>query len=222
MDLFYADILSFLDDLKSNNNREWFNENRDRYQKVRDNFLLIVEHLIASLSSFDNTLVSVEAKDCVFRIFRDVRFSHDKSPYKTNMGAYISKGGRKGVHAGYYFHLEPNASFISGGIYHAPTSVLRNVREDIDYYSHDFLAIVENPSFAKTFPTLGDDKLKRIPTGFSAESPVSEYLKLKSITPMHALSDERVMSNNFLDYAVPIYRQMQPLIAFINRAIDAE
>lgn len=222
MDPIYADILSFLNDLKSNNNREWFNENRDRYQKVRNNFLLIVEQLIATLSSFDNTLASVEAKDCVFRIFRDVRFSHDKRPYKTNMGAYISKGGRKGIHAGYYFHLEPNASFISGGIYHAPTSVLRNVREDIDYYSNDFLAIVENPSFAKTFSTLGDDKLKRIPTGFSTDSPVSEYLKLKSITPMYALSDERVMANNFLDYAVPIYQQMQPLIAFINRAIDAE
>lgn len=222
MEHIHTDTLAFLDDLRHNNNREWFNENRNRYEQARDDFSLFVEYLIAKLSSFDQSLATLEAKDCVFRIFRDVRFSHDKSPYKTNMGAYIAKGGRKGIYAGYYFHVEPNASFLSGGIYHAPNSILKKVREDIDFYADDFIAIVDDPQFVKVFPTLGDDSLKRVPTGFSPQSKVAEYLKLKSITPLHTLSNQQLLSSDILDYAESMYKLMQPLIAFINRAIDAE
>jgi len=222
MEYIHPDTLSFLNDLQHNNNREWFNENRTRYEKARDNFKLFVEQLIARLSSIDSSIGTPEAKDCIFRIYRDVRFSHNKSPYKTNMGAYVAKGSRKGMYAGYYFHIEPNASFLSGGIYHAPNSILRKVREDIDYYADDFTSIVQNPQFVEVFQSLGDDSLKRVPTGFAPDSPVAEYLKLKSITPSHALSNEQLISKGLLDYAESIYQRMHPLISFINRAIDAE
>ena len=222
MEYIHPDTLSFLNDLQHNNNREWFNENRTRYEKARDNFKLFVEQLIARLSSIDSSIGTPEAKDCIFRIYRDVRFSHNKSPYKTNMGAYVAKGSRKGMYAGYYFHIEPNASFLSGGIYHIPNSILKKVREDIDYYADDFISIVQDPQFVEVFQSLGDDSLKRVPTGFAPDSPVAEYLKLKSITPSHALSNEQLISKGLLDYAESIYQRMHPLISFINRAIDAE
>ena len=222
MQVIKPDTLSFLEDLNVNNNRDWFTQNRSRYDLARENFVEFVNSIIVNLSSIDSDLGHIEAKDCIFRIYRDVRFSHNKSPYKTNMGAFISKGGKKSSYAGYYFHLEPNASFISGGIYRAPSNILKTVREDIDFYSNDFLAIVENSTFLKTFPSLGTDKLKRVPTGFSAQSPVAEYLKFKSITPMQALSNEQVLDGNLLGTIDKAYKLMQPLIAFINRAIDAE
>jgi uncharacterized protein (TIGR02453 family) len=214
------DSLNFLSLLKENNNREWFAENRFGYETARDSFAEFVDQLIIQIKEFDASIGNLEPKDCIFRIFRDVRFSANKEPYKINMGAYIAKGGRKRGSAGYYFHVEPGNSFISGGIYMAPTNVMRRIREDIDLYPEDFLGIINTKKFTTTFQSLGDEKMKRIPTGFSDQSPVGEYLKLKHITPHCSLSDVDVTDSDMLNRTVEAFKTMKPLVLFINRSID--
>jgi len=214
------DSLHFLKRLKENNNREWFANQRDEYERAKNSFSGFIEKLIIQINEFDSTIGPLEPKDCIFRIFRDVRFSRNKDPYKENMGAYIAKGGRKRGFAGYYFHLEPSASFISGGIYMAPTEIMRRIREDIELYSNEFCPIVESKLFMQTFESLGNEKLKRVPTGFSADSPVSEYLKLKNITPAVSLDDTELTNNNILSKTVDTFKIMSPLIAFLNRSIE--
>lgn len=215
------ETLSFLVDLKDNNNREWFASNKIRYEQAKENFSEFTQSLITELALIDSSIGLITSKDCVFRIFRDLRFSPNKTPYKTSMGAYIAKGGRKSQWAGYYFHLEPNGSFLSGGIHTPQGKTLKSIREDIDFYSDTFLEIVANPSFTKTFPSLGANSLKKVPAGFSANSKVANFLKLKQITPIHPLNNNDVLSENLVSKIMGAYTQMQPLIKFINRAIDA-
>lgn len=214
--------IEFLVDLKDNNNREWFNENRVRYDLALQNFKEFTDKLILSIASFDKSIASLEAKDCIFRIYRDVRFGRDKNPYKTNMGAYIARGGRKSPFAGYYFHLEPEGSFVSGGIYMAPNPILKKIREDIDFYHEGFREIVESEDFQKTFTSIGSESLKRVPSGFSPDSPVAKYLMLKHITPSRPLSTNEVLDTNLIEKISSNYKLMFPLITFLNRAIEAE
>lgn len=214
--------IGFLIDLAKNNNRDWFNANRDIYEQSKSNFLSFTEGLIVAISDFDNSIGTLEAKDCHFRIYRDVRFSHNKDPYKTNMGAYISRGGKKSPFAGYYFHLEPNASFVSGGIYMPQPQILRKIRSDIETYADNFKAIVEEKNFVNTFSSLGEESLKRVPQGFSPDSPVAQYLKLKHITPSHRLSNEDLLLPDAFTTIVNMYKVMYPLIEFLNTAIEQE
>ncbi len=217
-----ADTIQFLSDLKENNSREWFNDNRKKYDLAKENFIGFTNELIAAIASIDDTIGTLEAKDCIFRIFRDVRFSPNKAPYKTNMGAYIARGGRKSPYAGYYFHIEPNNSFISGGIYMAPPNIMTSIRKDIETYPDTFIGIVEDESFKKTFVNLGGESLKRVPTGFSAQSPVAEYLKLKHITPHCPMSDSELLSPNVFSRIVDVYMQMKPLVGLLNASIEQE
>lgn len=213
------DALGFLKALKTNNDRDWFNANKLLYQKSSDDFKSFVTLLIAGIKEFDDTLGVVEPKDCIFRIYRDVRFSHDKAPFKTNFGAYLAKGGRKSPFAGYYFHLDAEASFASGGIYMAPSDVMKRIREDIDIYSDDFLAIVNDKKFAQTFQFFEEERLKRIPQGFDKESPVAEYLKFKHITPYHSLNEKDIADKDLLKNTLAVYKTMKPLVDFLNRSI---
>jgi uncharacterized protein (TIGR02453 family) len=211
--------LEFLRLLKQNNNRDWFNENKKIFQQSSEEFNKFVSLLIAGINEFDSSIGLVEPKDCIFRIYRDVRFSHDKDPYKTNFGAYIAKGGRKSPYAGYYFHLDAEESFASGGIYMAPSDVMKQIREDMDLYPEDFLAIVNDKKFASTFKFFEDEKLKRVPQGFDKDSPVAEFLKFKHVTPYHSLSDKDIASADLLNSTLKKYATMKPLVDFLNRSI---
>ena len=158
-------------------------------------------------------------KDCIFRIYRDVRFSPNKDPYKTNFGAYMAKGGRKSIYAGYYFHLDAESSFISGGIYMAEPDVMKQIREDIDIYSDEFLAIVNEKRFKNTFSFFENEKLSRVPKGFDKDSPMAEYLKFKHITPYRDLSEKEICGDNLLNIALDTYKTLKPLNDFINRSV---
>ena len=217
-----SQTLSFLSRLKENNNREWFNQNRKWYDEARSSFVAFVELLIPAIKEFDHTPGLLEAKDCLFRIHRDIRFSHDKTPYKTNFGAFIARGGRKSRFAGYYFHVEPGASMASGGIYMADTATMRRIRMDIDTYPEKFLAIVESDAFQKGFPTLEMESLKRVPRGFSSQSPVAKYLMLKHISPIHPLDDGAMASSNLIARVAGVFKTLYPLVDFINTAIEEE
>ncbi|SEM47677.1 TIGR02453 family protein [Chryseobacterium taichungense] len=209
-------VFDFLKNLAQNNNREWFTENKNLYTEAQENIILFLEELIKEMSGFDEQLVKIDAKKSLFRIYRDTRFSKDKTPYKTNFGASLGmgKGSQKG---GYYLHLEPGKSFIAGGIYMPESSVLKTLRKEISLYGQEFIKIINNKDFKKYFPELDqDDKLKKVPQGFEKEDPMAKYLKLKSFIVVYNLTDEKILDKNASKNLVKIFKTMKPLNDFLN------
>ena len=215
----FKTILNFLAGLKKNNNREWFEANKKDYQKALKEFESIIAQLIKELAEFDQLIGTLKPKDCIFRIYRDVRFSKDKSPYKPNFGAAISRGGRKSNHALYYLHLEDNNSFIAGGIYMPPNDVLNKVRQEIDYNAMEFKKIISSSDFKKFFGELQGDKLKKAPKGYQPDDENIELLKFKSYLAVNNVSNQDVLKPNFIKYCLEVYEAMTPMNDFINRAI---
>lgn len=212
--------LLFLQNLSQNNNREWFTENKKRYTDSQENMILFIENLITEMSCFDEDVLKTDAKKTLFRIYRDVRFSKDKSPYKTNMGASLGmgKGSQK---AGYYLHVEPGKSFLASGIYMPDSSALKTIRKEISLYSQDFLKIIEDKNFKKTFKELDqEDQLKKIPQGFEKEDPMAEFLKLKNFIVVYPLKDENLTHTDAAKKFSKIFETAKPLNDFLNRAIE--
>ena len=149
MDL--QNAFQFLIDLKFNNNRPWFNDNKERYLIAKNDFYLFVEELIVLLKNQDKSIDVNSAKECVFRIYRDARFSKNKEPYKTNFGAFISKGGKKSPYAGYYIHFEPDNSFMGGGIYQPTPILLKSIRTQIFENCNEYQEILDQKDFKKQF-----------------------------------------------------------------------
>lgn len=161
----------------------------------------------------------MKAKDCVFRIYKDVRFSKDKTPYKTNMGASINPDGRKSLIAGYYLHIEPGASFLAGGIYMPEPNILNAVRQEIDYNPKPLLKIFSAASFKKYFNGLDEiDKLKTVPKGFDKNHPQIELLKHKHFIVTRNLSDKDILSKDFDKAVLAGYKAMQPFIEYLRVA----
>ncbi|MBM3435001.1 MAG: DUF2461 domain-containing protein [Bacteroidetes bacterium] len=211
--------IEFLKQLKENNNREWFDANKKLYEDAKAEFEGMVNRLIAGIRSFDPEIGKVTAKECVFRIYRDVRFSKDKSPYKTNMGAYISKGGRKGMYAGYYIHADPESPMLAGGIYMPPADVLKRVRQEIYFHSGEFKKIINGSEFRKTFKLMQDDKLKNPPKDFPADFEDIDLLKYKSYTVLHELATGQLFKDGFAEYAAGVFKVMVPFNKFLNRGL---
>lgn len=214
------DILSFLSDLKANNNREWFQENKPVFQKLNNEFVLFTEMIINELSQFDKAVVGMEAKKCVFRIYRDVRFSKDKSPYKTNFGAYMCPGGKNSGKAGYYMHLENEQSFIAGGIYMPPNPILNLVRTEIVNNTNDFLEIINDSDFKQFYGEINGEKLKNPPKGFSVDFEHIEILKFKSLTAVHYFDRKELESSDLFENIVRGFEILSPFNKFINQAIE--
>lgn len=210
------ETLTFLKDLTQNNNREWFNENKNLYTESQENVIAFLDELIKEMAEFDEELGKIDGKKSLFRIYRDTRFSKDKIPYKTNFGASLGmgKGSQK---AGYYLHIEPGKSFLAGGVYMPESSVLKEVRKEISLYGEDFLKIISQKEFKKHFPELDqDDKLKKIPQGFEKEDPMGEYLKLKSFIVLYHLKDEEVLDKDAVKNMTKIFNLMKPFNDFLN------
>jgi len=211
--------LDFLSELKSNNNRDWFHQNKERYDAIKSWLLDLLAKLIPEIAKFDPSVALIVPKDCIFRIYRDVRFSNDKSPYKTHLGAFISKTGRKGNHPGYYIHFEPGQSFLAGGVYMPPPELLKAVRNEIWFNTDEFKSIITHPDFLKYFGGLDDfNKLSRPPKGYTADWPDVELVKYRSYVVMHNLSDEIIFEQEPDVFALPVFRAMYPLNVFLMRA----
>ncbi|MBK6346223.1 MAG: DUF2461 domain-containing protein [Bacteroidales bacterium] len=211
-------LFEFLGDLRLNNNREWFDQNRTRYQTVKTAFEVYIDTLIAELSRIDPTIGLPVARDTIFRIFRDVRFSADKLPYKTNFGAFIANGGRKSPRAGYYIHLEPGSSMIGGGIYMPQPDVLKKLRQEIYFNSGAFKDLLEEKNFRKYFGKLETfDKLKRPPKDFDAGFADIDLLMYRSYAVMHHVADETVFSDNFTPTVSEVCGAMVDFNRFLNR-----
>jgi uncharacterized protein (TIGR02453 family) len=213
-------ILKFLGDLSENNSREWMEKQKPDYLEAKKEFEDIISQLIIDISVFEPEISTLTYKDCIFRIHRDIRFSKDKTPYKTNFGAAINKGGKKSPNATYYIHLQPQSCFIAGGLYMPPGEILQKIRQEIDYNSNEFGNILNASEFKKYFGHMEGDKLKRAPKGYDPDDPNIEWLKHKSFLVVHNVSDSQVTSKDFYDYTLKVFGKMKPFNDFLNRAID--
>ena len=210
--------LQFLSDLKSHNDREWFAQNRNRYLEAKANYESFIQALINEISSFDPILRGLEVKSCTFRINRDIRFSNDKSIYKTNMGAFIVRGGKKNgdKFAGYYFHVEPGNSMIAGGAYMPSTPWLSAIRENIDEQGAQFRKIISSKEFVKYFGSIEGETLKTVPKGYSKDHPYIDLLKMKSYLATNMISDKDVTGSLCFEHVVNACRAMKPLNDFLS------
>ena len=214
--------LKFLKDLKKNNNKPWFDAHRKEYELAKSDFAGFIQSVINKHSKTDPTIKSIVAKDCMFRINRDIRFSKDKSPYKTNMGAYINRGGKKSLFGGYYFHCEPGQAFAGGGLWMPMPPELNKVRQEIDYNFAEFKKIISSKKFKSVYKDLSRDSeyvLTRVPKGYEADNPAAEYLKMKSFVALTPLKDTDLTSNELLKKTTTAFAALQPLIEFINESI---
>lgn len=215
--------LRFLSQLKENNNKPWFDAHRPQYEAARIDFSNFIQLVIEAVQKWDTTITGLSSRDCLFRINRDIRFSNDKTPYKSNFGASIKRGGRKSGFAGYYFHLEPGASFIGGGLWMPEASALKNVRQEIDYNWEEFRTLLQEKNVTKVYGDLykGDDvRLTKVPKGYEKEAPAADYLRLKSFIAETRISDEELTKGSLHKKTVAAYEALQPLLNFINRSIE--
>jgi len=215
-----ADLLNFLKELKDNNHKPWFDENRERYQNLRKEMVRLIQELIPQIAQFDPSILPLEPKDCIFRINRDIRFSNDKTPYKTNMGAYMARGGKKSPYGGYYLHIEPGGSFLAGGIYQPSSAVLKEVRSEIYYDVEKFKSIILDKTFKTYFKEIWSEKLKSAPRGFPSDWPDIELLKFKHYTVIHELQDDKIIQKDFPDFAIKVFKVLQPFNTYFNRVIE--
>lgn len=214
--------LDFLAELAQNNEKPWFDANKKRYQIAKSDIEQLATIVIKRVGVIDPSVAHLTAKDCMFRINRDIRFSSDKSPYKVNMAFWLAKGGRKSADAGYYFHFEPGKSFFGGGVYMPMPPELKKVRQEIAYCFDEFKGIVEGSEFSRFFGKVEIDGhiLQKVPAGYDASHPAAPYLKLKSFFGLRNLTDAEVTSPQLMDIIQEGTTISAPLVHFLNRAME--
>ena len=217
--------LKFIKGLKKNNNKPWFDAHRAQYEAARIDFQNFIQLVIDAFGKTELRIAGQTARSCLFRINRDVRFSKDKSPYKTNFGASIKPGGRKSGLAGYYFHLEPGASFIGGGLWMPEPANIKKVRQEIDYNWDEFQSIIGAKEFKDVYGDVyqhADISLSTTPKGYEKDHPAIAYLKLKSFIAETSVTDEELTKATLHKKTVTAFEALQPFLHFINRAIATE
>lgn len=213
----------FLKKLKVNNNRDWFIANKDSYEKAKAEFETFIDALIGKIGKFDESISHQSAKDCVFRIYRDVRFSKDKSPFKTNFGAHITAAKKRSeIHsrAGYYIHLEPGKTMLAGGAYLPQGEWLKAIRSEIHYNGAAFKKILNSKAFKEHFGEMEGEKLKTAPKEFPKDHPDIELLKHKSYLAVHQCTDTLALSDGFLQHCAKVFKALHPFDQFLNEAMD--
>lgn len=216
-----SSTIQFLKTLKKNNTKEWFDKNRSIYDQAKADYLNFVTILLYEIQVFDPSLIELQPKQCIFRLNRDVRFSKNKDPYKTNFGASFSKGAKKIQTAGYYFHLEPGKNFVGGGLWMPMAPDLNKVRQEIDYCFKEFSSILKKPAFKSTYGDMDNSmKLIRPPKGFDIDNPALEYLKLKSFVVTRAIKDAELTDKQLIKNVVKDFKTITPFVHFLNRAIE--
>lgn len=219
------EVIAYLKDLSRHNDREWFHSNKERYVEAQARFNAVVDQIITGIAAFDSSVSGLTAKDCTYRIYRDVRFSNDKRPYKTHMGAYICPGGKKSGFSGYYFHLGvggegyPAAHMLAAGDYMCDPKVLKTLREDICYGQGDFEEILKT-KVAPEFWLDESNALKKVPTGFPADSPYADYLKLRVYCLCYEPDTQFMTSPDVAAKTAALFKTTYPFLQYINRAIQ--
>lgn len=211
------ETINFLKQLERNNDRDWFNANKGGFQRANDNVIALTGDLIGRIAKFDPSIVGIDPKACVFRIYRDIRFSKDKSPYKTNLGAFIAPGGRKTMSPGYYFHIQPAMFFAAAGKHMPDAGELLKIRKAIVANTKEFLSIVEGKKFRSRFGEMDADRLSKPPKGFDADHPAIEYLKLKSFTVSEEFTGKDALSPDYPKMLAESFKAAYPLVEFLRR-----
>ncbi len=213
--------LDFLKKLKNNNNREWFDSNKTEYLASKEIFEEFVSELIKGINKFDKKVsLDLKPKDCTFRIYKDVRFSKDKTPYKNNMSASINPGGKKSNIPGYYFHLEPDGCFLAGGVYMPMPDVLKAIRQEIDYNPLPLINVLKSASFKKEFNGLDEeDKLKNPPKGFNKDHAHSEILKNRHFIVSQKFENKVILKKEGLIKTLDSFKAMYPFLDYLRKAI---
>lgn len=218
--MFSKNSINFLNELRENNNKEWFENNRKAYDNLRNELIQFSSEIIKEISKWDDGYANLDPKKCLFRINRDVRFSKDKSPYKTNMGAWFSKGGKDWVLSGYYFHLEPDKSFIAAGSYEPMPEQLKLIRQEIDYNLEEFQSILNKKEFKTCYGNMSGRGLKTIPKGYDKDNPAIDYLRFKDFIVTKNLAQESLMSENLTALCVSSFKAASGFNNFLDRAVS--
>ena len=213
------ETVEFLRKLDKNNDRDWFNANKADFIAANDNVIAVTGDLISRIGKFDAAVAGIDPKSCVFRIYRDVRFSKDKSPYKTNLGAFIAPGGKKTMSPGYYFHIQPRMFFAAAGKHLPDPSELLKIRKAIASNTKEFLKIIGEKSFKTRFGDLDGERLTKPPKGFDADHPAIEYLKLKSFTVSEEFSAKDAVSKDYPKMLAESFKAAYPLVVFLRAAL---
>lgn len=217
-----SETLNFLNSIAQNNDREWFQKHKEEYQQARENCLSFTTAIIEAISKFDSTVPEeLKAEDCVMRIYRDIRFSKDKTPYKTNFGIAISGNGKNFKGPGYYLHIQPGKSFVAGGSWYPEKDQLKAIRQEIDYNSSEFLDIVNSTDFRKYFGELDTEgKLRLAPQGYPTSHEMIEFLKLKCFVASREIGDKDLTGTSSVETVVQSFEKMFPLMVFLRNAIS--
>lgn len=215
-------ILEFLKSIKVNNNKPWFDAHRSQYEAARASFLVFVDQFIKMVQASDPTVGDHEAKNCVYRFNRDIRFSPDKSPYKRHFGAFVCPGGRKSTLPGYYLHIEPGNCFFCTGNYGLPSDMVKRLRTEICNFPEDLEAILENKVFKERMTLWDEEKLKTLPRGYDIAPRYADYLKYKSLNARVDYTDDIVTSTDFASVLQNDIAISAPLNAFFRRALETE
>ncbi len=213
-------ILDFLKLLAANNNREWFHTHKSEYIRAQSDFENLLEEVIVRLSSFDESIAHIRPAECTYRIYRDTRFSADKSPYKNHIGGYINSRGKKSNHCGYYIHLEPGNCMLAGGSWCMPSHMLKAVRQSVCDNIEAYRAIVEDEVFRAYFPVVGESWLKTNPKGFPKDFPYPQYIRCKDYTVSYHIPDSFFDNPDFMDEIAKVFMQLKRFADFTNSTID--
>jgi uncharacterized protein (TIGR02453 family) len=214
--------LTFLRQLKRQNTKTWFDAHKAQYLEAKADFDSLIQQVITEFGKTDPDIGVLQVKDCVFRIYKDIRFSKDKTPYKTHFGAGLNRGGKKVHYPGYYFHVEPGGyTYCGGGIWHPAVPELKKIRQEIDYNYDEFLSVIRDRKFTRLFGRLEDeDTLVRPPQGYTEDNPAVEYLKMRSYVAGTGFTDEELTSKDLLKKVIRTFQTMKPFIDFLGRALE--
>jgi len=220
------ETLKFLKELKINNSKEWLDENKAKYDFAKNNILSLTTQLIKAVAGFDNTIASasLEPKNCITRLNRDLRFAKDKTPYKNDYYIVLNKNGKNSASAFYYVHIEPGNCFIGGGLWNPQPEQLKKARQEIDYAFDEWTTIIHDKTFRKSFPcgiqSVG--VLAKVPKGYYENNPASEFLKMKGFCTKEPVTDKEIMAADINDKIITFFKKTKPLVDFLNRAIENE
>jgi uncharacterized protein (TIGR02453 family) len=215
------DTLAFIADVVQNNNREWFAENKERYEVAKADVLAFVDQLIPQLAAVDPQFsIDTPAKKCLLRIYRDVRFSKNKDPYKNNFGISFNIKGSDIHGPGYYLHIQPGACFFAAGFWMPEAAVLKKIREEIDYNASDFLEVINDKNFKRIYHLSKEDTLKNAPKGYETEHPQIEFLRLKSFIAISPLKDDEFLKPGIVDKLKNAFESVYPFMLFLRKAVD--
>ena len=216
------DVMTFLNGVLMNNNRPWFQENKDLYLKAQERINNMTVELIEGISKFDSSVKNLSVSDCTYRIYRDIRFSPDKRPYKTHMGIYVCPNGKKSGLAGYYLHFEGDDAEYLGcnglftGLWNPDKNALKNIREDICYDGAAFEKAIEK---AKNFTLDTSCSLAKTPKDFPKDSPYDYLLRLKQYNLVQTLPEGMLYSDNLIEWALEEFKTSLEFNQLLNRAV---